>query len=347
MIDFTVNSQVTTMRLDAKGWPVLKSGAGFYQYSATHFNASLQDTSQIITNPGQYAVVSADTCGNCTMGNIVKVDILPVPNYSFAVDLVHCQGDSNGAIQTNLTGSEPILSYAWNNGAISPGIDSLPGGTYYVTITGNNCILVDSVILIDPSPLSNTFSVTDESCTNQEDGIIVPNTLGGRPPFSYFINGLVSNASQLENLGSGSYTIHTRDAYSCLRTDIVTVGTTTSFAPPQITQGDSATICQDSLQLSATTNFTNYNWFKINNTPWQLNNVDAVEYEGTSQNLNIVMDNSGQLVLGAANGSTGVRRRVNGTWQNLGLFTGAGYYTGIEYCASTLVHSRFNLNFLF
>jgi len=346
MIDFTVNSQVTTMRLDAKGWPVLKSGAGFYQYSATHFNASLQDTSQIITNPGQYAVVSADTCGNCTMGNIVKVDILPVPNYSFAVDLVHCQGDSNGAIQTNLTGSEPILSYAWNNGAISPGIDSLPGGTYYVTITGNNCILVDSVILIDPSPLSNTFSVTDESCTNQEDGIIVPNTLGGRPPFSYFINGLVSNASQLENLGSGSYTIHTRDAYSCLRTDIVTVGTTTSFAPPQITQGDSATICQDSLQLSATTNFTNYNWFKINNTPWQLNNVDAVEYEGTSQNLNIVMDNSGQLVLGAANGSTGVRRRVNGTWQNLGLFTGAGYYTGIEYCASTLVHSRFNLNFL-
>lgn len=182
-----------------------------------------------------YNVTVTDANG-CTVSACVPVNNNPAP--IIVVDSiipVSCAGD-DGAIYTTIIcvgGCTPPLNILWSNGETTDDIDSLPPGTYILTVTdANGCKALQGcnsfVFNFAPSLFLNT-TPTDANC-NQSDGSAFVTVFGGTPPFQYqWSNGQTTDTAK--NLAFGTYTIVVTDSVGCVDSATVNVG---NFNAPNI-----------------------------------------------------------------------------------------------------------------
>jgi gliding motility-associated-like protein len=135
-----------------------------------------------------------------------------------------CSG-ANGAIFTTTAGGTSPLTWLWNSAPAQSGSDliNVPSGTYTVTVTdSNNCTAkVSESITNTPPPTIDVLEVVDEKCY-KHDGSISITATGGSPPFTYTWSiGASPNATTLNNLGAGTYTVSVQDAHCTSQLDIV------------------------------------------------------------------------------------------------------------------------------
>ena len=83
---------------------------------------------------------------------------------------ISCNGFSDGAITTNVLGTNLVYNYHWSNGSISPGVAGLQHGFYQVNVTdGLGCM--ESLEYLFGDPYEITFgAIVPPTCPGGSDG---------------------------------------------------------------------------------------------------------------------------------------------------------------------------------
>lgn len=145
---------------------------------------------------------------------------------------ISCNGATDGMLGSTVTGGVGGFSYYWKDpnycyvcppsppGPSQP--DTFPNawaGMYILSVyDANGCGGIDTLVLTEPSPITVSAVVLNNSCTACNDGGITATATGGNGGFQYSIDG--GNTYQASNtftgLPRGTYTIDVMDFNGCI-----------------------------------------------------------------------------------------------------------------------------------
>jgi len=177
--------------------------------SYTWSNGSL--TNPITVSPTSttvYSVTGTDANG-CSATSSQSILVNPLPTPSVVTTDASC-GLNNGSATANPGG----LTYNWSNSQTTQVINSLPTGTYTVTVTdGNSCSATSSGLVNNTPGGTVTMTSTPEGC-DHSNGTATATLVGGTLPATY----LWSNAQTTQtaiNLAASTYYVTVTDANGC------------------------------------------------------------------------------------------------------------------------------------
>jgi len=202
---------------------------------------------------GSYTFRITDTATGCYVLT-APYDIAPFDLISATATPtapVVCYGDSNGALEVNVSGYSGTYTYeVFTSGGVSTGItgagdtgtnpltiNGLSGGNYYVRITETAypfCTENSNVItIVSPDmPLVTTVTeVANVTCTNDQGEILVK-PAGGFAPYDIVLTNTttaqVYNANNVSSqvfggLSAGDYTVAVTDNNGCVVNDVITL----------------------------------------------------------------------------------------------------------------------------
>lgn len=162
---------------------------------------------------GSYIIVYFDSNGNAMNDTV----LLGPDSILLGGVVTNASSPTNldGAIDLSVSGGVPGYTYLWSNGATTQDLDSIPTGTYCVTVTDTNgcmdstCFFVDSSTIV--GPMIVTAVVNDLACFGDSSGSIDLTVSGGITPYSYnWSNGATSQ--DLTGLAAGVYTVTVTDS---------------------------------------------------------------------------------------------------------------------------------------
>lgn len=202
----------------------------------TYLWSSGQTTADILNVPaGNYTVTVTDQnlCVE-TMDFVIGQPIAPLSVVTFNTDVL-CNGDSDGAIESDVTGGTLPYTYAWSNGETTEDVESLLSGIYSLTVTDDQgCTAFTGTTINEPTPLVFIPTIVDASCYGYDDGEITITISGGVEPY-YFNWGnqneiLLNNPSEtLTGLIAEEYFIRVRDENGCINEQTVIVNEPAPF----------------------------------------------------------------------------------------------------------------------
>ncbi|MCO6500824.1 MAG: PKD domain-containing protein [Vicingus serpentipes] len=172
---------------------------------------------------GSYILTVTDSTG-CVAVDSIIVNEPPALTIAFSSLNVSCFGGNDGEASLIAGGGVGFYNYLWSpNGETTDVIQNLVAGTYEITLTdSNNCSLMDSITILEPNPITSSFSTIDVNCKGGLDGMIDLTVSGGTQPYSY----LWSTNSILEDisgLGIGTYSVTITDSNLCVKMDTVDI----------------------------------------------------------------------------------------------------------------------------
>ncbi|MES2284803.1 MAG: PKD domain-containing protein [Bacteroidota bacterium] len=182
---------------------------------------------------GTHSVTVTDSKGCTAVANAIIAEP-PVLATSFTAQTnVSCFAGSNGAVTASPAGGTPGYTYLWTpGGATTAATSNLLAGTYSVTVTDSKgCFLTSSVIITQPTPLTPSTKVTNETCNPLNDGTATAIPSGGTPGYTYLWQPGSLTTISISNLSSGTYTLTVTDSKAC-----------TAIANPVITEPAPLTI---------------------------------------------------------------------------------------------------------
>lgn len=172
--------------------------------------------------PGDYRFKVTDAMGCTSTGTVT---IPPVNIISAAVSSTSplCML-ANGSLSVTPTGGVAPYTYSWSTGAATPGITSVPAGSYSLTITdAMGCKIKPTYHLNSYSTVGIGMSATYASCIFAADGSIIATAFGGTAPYSYTWTSGATTAT-LSGLASGHYWVTATDASGCKATQHAYLG---------------------------------------------------------------------------------------------------------------------------
>ncbi len=181
----------------------------------------------IITQGGTYYANLENEFGFTENSQSIQVNFTPLPAANPNVVDISCFGDSDGAITLFPQTSNGTSSIVWYDGQNGNSKNNLGPGWYSYTITdGLSCELIDSVEIIEPSPLSSTTGMFPET-NSSGDGKAWVSVSGGTPPYQYFWNDQMAQTGDTAvALSGGNYIVWVLDQNSCSDSASVTVSNT-------------------------------------------------------------------------------------------------------------------------
>ncbi|MFT4061142.1 MAG: gliding motility-associated C-terminal domain-containing protein [Edaphocola sp.] len=172
-----------------------------------------------------FRLTSAEGCIKDTSITFqVNVQITP----TVAMTLPYCVGGSTGTITVSGTGPNTPMQYAIGSQAYtgSGTFTGLTAGTYTVHIKdATGCVKDTTVVLADPLAMIPVIAVKRPICSPVSNGIITVNSVtNGTAPYQYALNtGSYSTSNTFTALGTGTYTVHIKDAHDCVKDTTVTL----------------------------------------------------------------------------------------------------------------------------
>ena len=180
------------------------------------YNWNTGDVGQTITglSAGTYTVTVTDA-GGCTEVQAIVVGEPSAIQSNAVVNNISCSGLTDGSIFLGVTGGTAPYTYSWSTGATTANISGLSAGSYSVTITdGNGCMQVENFTVVDPAPITATYTKVDVLCRGNTTGSIDLTPAGGTAPYSYlWSTGAVTE--DVFSLAAGSYSVTVTDASGC------------------------------------------------------------------------------------------------------------------------------------
>ena len=161
--------------------------------------------------------------GNSACNSIVEVLIPASADLGVTANIVQhpACGQANGQIAVEIDGGSGNFSFAWEDGATTPGRNNLPAGIYSVTVTDNDlgCTGESTVELIDQNS-SATVTVTGltASCFNEATGTVsydITLAAGFVQPEIWQIQDADGEEAINEELAPGDYCIVVYDGNGC------------------------------------------------------------------------------------------------------------------------------------
>ena len=164
--------------------------AGTYSFTITDSNSCTYTDSVTITQPAAI-IVSATTTN------------------------VSCNGGNDGTATLILSGGTGTLTVDW--GTVIP--NTLTAGTHTFSITdSNNCNLIDSISISEPTLLSVSYLIEEVSCYGSSDGSVIATIVGGILPYNYIWSS-GGTTSMEDSLSAGTYILIVTDSNNCSITD--------------------------------------------------------------------------------------------------------------------------------
>jgi hypothetical protein len=164
---------------------------------------------------GSYCVTITSS-DNCTRDSCFTVTQPPALNVSANV-VNDVNENCTGAIDLNVTGGTPPITYLWSNGSTMQDLVNLCGGQYCVTITyGNGTCSFDTCFTVFSGGLqlnlqAKTYGSFQTSCNSVCDGEITSEVIGGTEPFTYHWSNDASTPD-LTGICAGIYSLTVTDA---------------------------------------------------------------------------------------------------------------------------------------
>jgi gliding motility-associated-like protein len=191
-------------------------------------------------------------------------------------------GESNGAIDLNVTGGTMPYNYLWTPGNFNvQDPDNLMAGNYTVVVTdANNCTDSYAINVSTPNALSGAISGIDATCTGSSDGSIALLVSGGMPPFNYQWSPIPWNGQNLLDVSAGDYTVIVTDATGCS----ITLSQSISEPSPIDLSGNATpSLCGQTngtidLLVGGGTAPYNYLWSPVGSTAQDLSNIGPGNY---------------------------------------------------------------------
>lgn len=219
----TLGLSIVQLKVNASGGGTLTLAPGTYFFAVQENNTNVgltftDDNFQLTTYYFSW-VGQAWTPAENFPAQFQKVPMIrPILGCS-SVDVVStevsCNGGMDGAIDITVTGAGPF-TYTWSNGSTTEDLSGLIAGSYTGTVTDNNGCesSVGPIVITEPTAVSGTTNVTNESSAGANDGAIDLTPAGGTPPYTF----LWSNSATTEDitgLTAGTYTCTITDANGC------------------------------------------------------------------------------------------------------------------------------------
>ena len=278
------------------------TGPGTYTY-----NWSDGQNTPIATNlcAGNYYVIVSDTNG-CTSTAYVTITEPPVLGYNLSTTDVSCFGECNGSATVTPYGGTPPYSYNWTGGGSSPNDSTntqLCAGTYSVEIIDSNgCNIIDNnVSITQPTQISLTVSVTDETCAESNDGTATVNATGGTPPYTYLWDNNANNqtTATATNLDEGTYYVTVTDAHGCTQTISATVSSPDPLIFTSVTSQDLNCYMSGDGEIHVTVsggtpNYT-YHWENNISPSWSASTQDLTNLDAGTYFLTVTDNNGCQI----------------------------------------------------
>ena len=271
----------------------ISGGQAPYTYLWSN-NTTTEDITGVTA--GTYTVTVTDA-NDCTISDDFTINqpAEELTSTIISVTDVLCFGESTGAIDLNVTGGTEPYTYSWDNGATSQDLSNVSAGDYNVTITdANGCTTTNQASINQPNGalgLSVT-NIEQIECFGDNNGSITVEANGGTSPYTYSLDGGVTNQNSpmFENLGPGTYTVTVTDANDC--TFALQAGTI--IEPSELVANiDSVTnvLCANestgSIDLDVTGGTQPYTYLWNNSATTQdLNNIAAGTYSVTITDAN-------------------------------------------------------------
>lgn len=172
-------------------------------------------TSSITNVPsGSYSVMITDANGCVDSAQINLNQPNPLTGTAVVTD-ASCYGNADGSLDLTLSGGAGSYFITWSTGDTSLSVYNLPSGWYtYSVISSNNCEIVDTVYINQPTPLTIELDTVHPTCINSFDGELNVVAMGGTPGYNYFLNGNAFTGS-IQGLGTDSLRILAVDFNNC------------------------------------------------------------------------------------------------------------------------------------
>lgn len=237
---------------DSNGYAAFSAGGGNSQYSWIWSDSSTQSVRNDLI-AATYSVTLLDgPNGECTLDTSLTITTpaaLEVSVDSLAEIL--CNGDSTGAIQVSASGGVTPYTYAWSNGDTSYLNVGLVAGSYVLTLTDENgCTSELNSIIVQPDSIEVVPLIENTLCSNESNGLITLQVLGGTEPFTFqWSNGVTSFDNP--NLSVGTYAVTITDSNQC--TKEMSLEIVANEEAPLVDLGSDTGYCAgDSMTLTAT-----------------------------------------------------------------------------------------------
>lgn len=209
--------------------------------------------------PDTVSVRITDACGQVIDWRAAAKPSAP-PALSFPNDkFASCWGDT-ASIEAELVGLGPFnITYRIDGGdeqrytLEGEGTQSWPvtrGGTYQITSVEDRACAAKLNELVEINfyqPVLNP-SFTDPTCANNGDGSFQATHLATVPPYTYRVNGEVTESLVQDNQSAGTYVLEVADALGCSDSAAITLIGPDSLRPIEI---DCAQLRHPPLQLTA------------------------------------------------------------------------------------------------
>ncbi|PCH94038.1 MAG: hypothetical protein COB85_06100, partial [Bacteroidetes bacterium] len=187
---------------------------------------------------GMVRVLITDAIG-CSIGDSIMVNEPIEIALTFATIDVACFGNCDGTISVTAINGQGPYTYSWNNGAppvSNPG--NLCPNIYKVQVSDSlGCSTTDSAQVTEPLLITNSMTLTDESCPGICDGSASATVLGGVQPYTYSWSN-AQTSSSISALCADTFFLVIQDLNGCSITDTVVISTP-PFSNPFFTYADS------------------------------------------------------------------------------------------------------------
>lgn len=153
---------------ESNGEALANAIGGTPPYSYSWNTTPIQD-SPLATNLAASSYICTINDGN---GCIIQLDALIEQPAQLSLVLAsvepNCYGSSNGAISSAVSGGVSPYLFQWSSGPTSSNLYSLASGSYTLEVTdANNCLVVESIILNQPTQVIGTINNNMVICPNE------------------------------------------------------------------------------------------------------------------------------------------------------------------------------------
>ena len=155
---------------------------------------------------------------------------------------------SGSDVTVNASGGTGTLMYSSDGGTTyqaSNMFTALANGSYTIcTQDANGCTDCDNVVIAVNMMVVNAVLSNDISCNNENDGTITVNAAGGAEPYTYSLNGgMTQNSNIFSGLSADTYTVTVQDNEGfTLMTNSVTVTNPTAISSSNSVSDDEITV---------------------------------------------------------------------------------------------------------